>query len=42
LNLLGCFRRFLSAMSLPITSIPLRQALPWRTNRGDATALARK
>lgn len=28
LNLLGCFRRFLSAMSLHITSIPLRQALP--------------
>ena len=28
LNLLGCFRRFLSVMSLHITSIPLRQALP--------------
>jgi hypothetical protein len=28
LNLLGCFRRFLSVMSPHITSIPLRQALP--------------
>jgi hypothetical protein len=28
LNLLGCFRRFLHVMSLHITSIPLRQALP--------------
>lgn len=32
LNLLGCFRRFLSVMSLHITSILLRQALPGAPN----------
>ena len=32
LNLLGCIRRFLSAMSLHITSILLRQALPGAPN----------
>jgi hypothetical protein len=37
LNLLGCFRRFLSVMSLHITSIPLRQALP-----GAPTAVTRR
>ena len=42
LNLLGCFRRFLSAMSLHITSIPLRPSFAWRPNRRDAAVLARE